>query len=198
MSTLEDLIQKARHLRSEGHSPGQIADELSLSMETVTWLLTQEKGTITPKDVHIDWTAVSGESVLLEGNARMLLARYHLAEPEATGRVVFVGIAHSGIPIATLMAQIEQSRLAIYHPSKQAAPDNPIGSMSGNFDIRSGDRCIIVDDVITSGNTLQEVVSYLKRNSCVPLGCCVLFDKRGIRDVEGVPVYSLYKVSRID
>jgi len=66
MSTLDDLIKKARHLRSESHSPGQIADELSLSMETVTWLLTQEKGAATPKDVHIDWTSVSGESQLLE------------------------------------------------------------------------------------------------------------------------------------
>ena len=62
MSNLDELIQKARLLRSEGHSPGQIADELSLSMETVTWLLTQEKGAATPKDIHIDWTAVSGES----------------------------------------------------------------------------------------------------------------------------------------
>ena len=61
MSTIEDLIHKARLLRSEGHSPGQIADELSLSMETVTWLLTQEKGASTPKDVHIDWTTVSGD-----------------------------------------------------------------------------------------------------------------------------------------
>ncbi len=36
-------------LLAEGHSPGQIADELSLSMETVTWLLTQAKGTTAPK-----------------------------------------------------------------------------------------------------------------------------------------------------
>jgi len=43
MSSLDELIERARILLSEGHSPGQIADELSLSIETVTWLLTQQK-----------------------------------------------------------------------------------------------------------------------------------------------------------
>ena len=49
MSSLDDLINRAKMLLAEGHSPGQIADELSLSMETVTWLLTQVKGTCRPK-----------------------------------------------------------------------------------------------------------------------------------------------------
>lgn len=198
MSTLDELIQKARHLRSEGHSPGQIADELSLSMETVTWLLTQEKGSSTPKDVHIDWTAVSGESVLLEESAMMLLARLHLKQPDVPAPDAFVGIAISGIPLATLMAVSEGARLGIYHPVKQAVGDDPIGSMSGNFGVNSGERCVVVDDVITSGTTLHEVVSYLKRHGAVPVACCVLFDKRGIREVDGIPVYSLFKVSRID
>lgn len=73
MSSLDDLIGRAKVLRAEGHSPGQIADELSLSMETVTWLLTQAKGTTAPKDVHIDWTAVSSHAPLLEETALMLL-----------------------------------------------------------------------------------------------------------------------------
>src|SRR5208283_441455 len=80
MSSLDDLIARAKLLLSEGHSPGQIADELSLSMETVTWLLTQANGgAAAPKDVHIDWTAVSSQAPLLEGIALMLLNRYYSA-----------------------------------------------------------------------------------------------------------------------
>jgi orotate phosphoribosyltransferase len=198
MSTIEDLIQKARHLRSEGHSPGQIADELSLSMETVTWLLTQEKGASTPKDVHIDWTAVSGEAVLLQESAKMLLSRYHKMKQDDPVPTAFVGISVSGIPLATLMSAAEGSRLAIYHPSKHSSADTPIGSMSGNFELNLGDQCVVVDDVITSGDTLHEVVTYLKSHGSTPLACCVLFDKRGIRDIEGVPVYSLFRISRIN
>ncbi len=200
MSSLDDLISRAKNLLAEGHSPGQIADELSLSMETVTWLLTQAKGTAAPKDVHIDWTAVSSQGPLLEETAQMLLSRYYLSSPGDTGdsAEVIVGIALSGIPLATIIAVQEAAQLAIYHPAKQNTTDKPTGSISGNFAAVSGQRCIIVDDTITSGNTMREVVKYLKKHNAVPVAIWVIFDKRGIRDIDGVPVFSLFKISRID
>jgi len=201
MSSLDDLIGKAKVLLSEGHSPGQIADELSLSMETVTWLLTQAKGTSAPKDVHIDWTAVSSHAPMLEETAIMLLNRYYQSQKEtAEGSPVadvIVGIALSGIPLATLIAVQEATQLAIYHPAKQSQSDKPTGSISGNFAPVTGQRCIIVDDVITSGNTMKEVVRYLKKHNATPVAIWVIFDKRGIKDIDGVPVYSLYKVSPV-
>ncbi|HOT94569.1 MAG TPA: orotate phosphoribosyltransferase-like protein [Methanoregulaceae archaeon] len=207
MTSLDELIAKARLLLSEGHSPGQIADELSLSMETVTWLLTQKKGEAAPKDVHIDWTAVSSSALLLDDVARLMLHRYHCAEPPRTGEragppalenATIVGIAISGVPLATLIAQAERQRLAIYHPAKHSSAERPTGSISGNFSAITGERCIIVDDVITSGRTMHEVVDYLRRHKATPVAIWVLFDKRGIREVDGVPVYPVFRVSRID
>jgi orotate phosphoribosyltransferase len=202
MSSLDDLIGRAKLLLAEGHSPGQIADELSLSMETVTWLLTQAKGTAAPKDVHIDWTAVSSQAPLLEETAQMLLSRYYLAlktsKDAAPAADIIVGIAISGIPLATIIAVQEAAQLAIYHPAKQNANERPTGSISGNFATVSNQRCIIVDDTITSGNTMREVVKYLKKHNATPLAIWVIFDKRGIKDIDGVPVFSLYKISRID
>lgn len=202
MSSLDDLISRAKMLLGEGHSPGQIADELSLSMETVTWLLTQAKGAAAPKDVHIDWTAVSSNATLLEDTAGMLLGRYYQAQGdgEVSSPVAdtIVGIAISGIPLATLIAVQEAAELSIYHPVKQNANDRPTGSISANFATVSGKRCLIVDDTITSGNTMREVVKYLKKHNATPVAICVIFDKRGIKDVEGVPVYSLFTISRID
>jgi orotate phosphoribosyltransferase len=202
MSSLDDLIGRAKNLLAEGHSPGQIADELSLSMETVTWLLTQAKGAAAPKDVHIDWTTVSSQAPLLEGTAHMLLNRYYLAcasdKAESPAAGVIIGIALSGIPLATIIAVQEEAQLAIYHPAKQSQSERPTGSISGNFATVGGERCIIVDDTITSGNTMREVVKYLKKHNAIPVAIWVIFDKRGIKDVEGVPVYSLFKISRID
>jgi len=111
---------------------------------------------------------------------------------------VIVGIALSGIPLATLIAVQETAQLAIYHPAKQNQSDHPTGSISGNFASISSRRCIIVDDVITSGNTMKEVVKYLKKHNATPVAIWVIFDKRGIKDIDGVPVYSLFKISRID
>ncbi len=202
MSSLDDLISRARVLLAEGHSPGQIADELSLSMETVTWLLTQAKGTAAPKDVHIDWTAVSSQGPLLEETAQMLLSRYYLSRPagdrEPEKIDVIVGIAISGIPLATIISVQEAVQLAIYHPAKQNTSDKPTGSISGNFAQITGQHCIIVDDTITSGNTMREVVKYLKKHNAVPVAIWVMFDKRGIRDIDGIPVFSLFRISRID
>ena len=202
MSSLDDLISRAKMLLSEGHSTGQIADELSLSMETVTWLLTQAKGTTVPRDVQIDWTAVSSQAALLDETAIMLLKLYYGSQGEANAGSpaagVILGIALSGIPIATLIAVQEDAKLAIYHPAKQNVSPHPIGSISGNFATVAGERCIIVDDVITSGNTMREVVKYLKKHGATPVAIWVIFDKRGIKEVDGVPVYSLFKISRID
>ncbi len=203
MSSLEDLIGRAKLLLSEGHSPGQIADELSLSMETVTWLLTQAKGSAAPKDVHIDWSAVSSSAPLLEETALMLLKQYYSdkggsQDSSVRDAGIIVGIALSGIPLATIIAVQEESKLAIYHPAKQSQSEHPVGSISGNFAQVSGERCIIVDDVITSGKTMKEVIKYLKKHGAIPVAIWVIFDKRGITDIEGVPVFSLFRISRID
>ena len=204
MSSLDDLIRRAKELLSEGHSPGQIADELSLSMETVTWLLTQAKGAAIPKDVHIDWTSVSGHASLLKEMSTMLLTRYQSSglaagcdcDEDLPG--VIVGIAISGIPLATLMAAEVAVNLAIYYPTKQSSSEKPIGSISANFAQVTGEHCIIVDDVITSGNTMKEVVKYMRSHGATPVAILVIFDKRGMTDVDGVPVFSLFRISRID
>jgi len=206
MSSLDELIQRARTLLSDGHSPGQIADELSLSVETVTWLLTQQKGGAIPKDVGIDWTAVSSQGPLLDELAMMMLKHYYSAssgEPRGEAQpeqipTAIVGIAISGIPLATLIAVAEDVALAIYHPAKQSTRDPPVGLISGNFAQIAGERCVIVDDVITSGTTMHEVVRYIRKHGGNPVGIMVIFDKRGIKDVDGVPVFSLFKISRID
>ena len=120
------LIRKAKELLSEGHSPGQIADELSLSMETVTWLLTQAKGADIPKDVHIDWTCVSSEASLLTAMSGMLLTRLQCAHgisPSCScesedNPAVIVGIALSGIPLATLIAASLEAKLVDLPPGE--------------------------------------------------------------------------------
>jgi orotate phosphoribosyltransferase len=202
MSSLDELIAKARHLLSEGHSPGQIADELSLSQETVTWLLTQKKGDAAPRDVSIDWTAVSSSALLLDDVARLMLDRYRSAAPQpgeaSLENVAIVGIALSGVPLATLIAAGQRARFAVYHPAKHSPAENPTGSLSGNFAGVANERCIVVDDVITSGRTMHEVVAYLRRQKATPVAILVLFDKRGLAEVDGVPVYPVFRVSRID
>ncbi|MDI3506041.1 MAG: orotate phosphoribosyltransferase [Methanomicrobiaceae archaeon] len=201
MSALEDLITKAKALQAEGHTPDQISDELGLSTETVTWLLTQQKGVEPPKDVHIDWTAVASHGTLLAEMAMMMLKRFlYLTDDgsldrEEEGAGTVVGIAQSGVPLATLIAAEEGLRLAIYLPAKHSRSETPTGSIWGTFSAITGQRCIIVDDVVTTGATLSETINFLRRHGATPVAVWSLFDKRGVREVEGVPIHSLFVIS---
>jgi len=199
MTSLDDLIERAKDLRTEGHSPGQIADELSLSLETITWLLTQDMNQTSesPRDVHINWTNVSSNAILLEGSAMMLKHLFSIQTKGQAPPTTIIGIAISGIPIATCMATAMQSRLAIFHPAKHNH-EKTTGSLSGNFAGIKGETCLIVDDVITSGKTLHDVIAYLRSRGATPVGCCVLFDKRGIQSIDDIDIHSLYTISRID
>lgn len=202
MSSLEELVGKAKMLHSEGRSTSQIADELSLSAETVTWLLTQQKDSEAPKDVLIDWSAISGHADMLKDSALMMIKRYYYSlddngEDYCPPEVV-IGIAHSGIPLATLIAAEENCLFTMFHPKKHAAGEHPAGSLNSSFAEVAGRNCIIVDDVITSGNTVTETVSYIKSHGGNPVAILVLFNKLGIKEVDGVPLISLVMIERID
>ena len=202
MSSLDELIRRARLLHAEGHSQSQISDELNVSMETVTYLLMKEREGAFPKDVLIDWSPVSGRADLLDDLAALMAARSRSPGGDkwesGPGPMTVVGIALSGVPLATLIGLQEGLKLAVYYPSRHSTADPPVGSISENFAPVKGEDCIIVDDVITSGRTLREAVDYLRGHGANPLAIWVIFDKRSLRDIDGVPVMALFKVSRLD
>ncbi|HUK38178.1 MAG TPA: orotate phosphoribosyltransferase-like protein [Methanomicrobiales archaeon] len=201
MSSLDDLVRRARQLHAEGHSQSQISDELNLSMETVTYLLMKEREGAVPKDVLIDWTSVSGRADLLDDLAALMVGQSRPqggVTGEGPSPSAVVGIALSGVPLATLIALQEGLNLAVYFPSRHSVADPPVGSLSGNFAPVNGEACVIVDDVITSGKTLTEAVDYLRGHGATPVAIWVIFDKRGVREIDGVPVQALFRVSRLD
>ena len=119
---------------------------------------------------------------------------------------VVCGVAVSGIPFATLMADFIEdmsgvdASLAIFHPQKHRKDDDQSddeGTISTNFGTVEGKKVIIVDDVITSGKTVKEVIHTVKDLGGEPTCVTVLFDKAGLSEIEGVPIESLIKVSRL-
>jgi len=201
----QDLIKKALELRSHGFTVGEIADELNVSMDTARWLsvqkLDEEKTTDVPVDFAINWNSLGGSSSRLR-YVSAALSDMALAHGDAD---VVVGIAVSGIPFATMMAdfmELEEgfeTALAVFHPVKHRKGNDKDheGAISQNFAQVGGKKVIIVDDVITSGNTVKEVVNAIKDQGAEPIAVVVLIDKVGISEVEGVPVESLIKVNRL-
>ncbi|HIH44218.1 MAG TPA: orotate phosphoribosyltransferase-like protein [Candidatus Methanoperedenaceae archaeon] len=204
---VNELIQKAAKLHANGLLTGQIADELNVSRETATWLLTHSaKGEMTgvPKDIYVDWSGIGKSSFRLRCLSDAL-SNIILESLEDSGQNadVVVGIALNGVPLATLVSAELGAELAIYHPNKQRWEEgekakSPRGTLSQNFSGIEGKDCVIVDDVITTGTTMNEAVEALENSGARPASIAVLVDKKGLEDILGVPVKALLRVTRVD
>lgn len=203
MKDIEDLIQKAVELQSNGLITAQIADELNVSRETVTWLLTRskkEEKTPAPKDISVNWSSI-GKSAQRLHNISLALCDMVLETLEKTNAKVdvVVGIAANGIPLASMMAYELGADLAIYHRTGQdIVHEGHRGTISRNFGSVAGKNCVIVDDVITTGSTSMEVIEQLREMDAKPKVVAVLVDKKGADTISNVLIQSLVKIVRLD
>jgi orotate phosphoribosyltransferase len=205
MNNIETLIKKATELKSEGLVEGQISEELNVSSETVTWLLTHAETTGTgqgPKDISVDWSMIGKSAYRLSHVSQALsdIIDESLISSDS-GVDVVVGIALSGLPLASMVANDLSAELAVYTPSKQMLSQvgkKLRGNLSANFSDVNDKECIIIDDVVTSGRTLEETVEYLDEHGAKINAIAVLIDKKGTDEIAGVPVVSLLKVIRVN
>jgi len=206
MKNIETLMKKAADLKAEGLVEGQISEELNVSSETVTWLLTHAEKTSTspgPKDISVDWSMI-GKSAYRLGHVSQALSDilYETLDANDCGVDVVVGIALSGLPLAGVVASDLGAELAVYTPSKQMltkeASKKARGNLSANFSDVNDKECIIIDDVVTSGATIEETVEYLDEHGAKINAIAVLIDKKGTDEIAGVPVVSLLKVIRVN
>ena len=205
MKNIETLMKKASELKAEGLVEGQISEELNISSETVTWLLThaEKAGTSPgPKDISVDWSMI-GKSAFRLSHVSEALSDiiYDTLDEKDCGVDVVVGIALSGLPLASMVANSLAADLAVYTPSKQMLTQESgktKSNLSANFSAVMDKECIIVDDVVTSGKTLEEAVEYLDEHGAQINAIAVLIDKKGTDEIAGVPVVSLLKVLRVN
>ncbi|MDR2623376.1 MAG: orotate phosphoribosyltransferase-like protein [Methanobrevibacter sp.] len=199
----KELIKKAQELKSKGFATGEIADELNVSMDTAIWLTFQKvnerKTKDAPTDFAINWNNIGGNSARLRNVSNALANIVLKYEVD-----VILGVAISGIPFATMISDYLENHnrntsLAIFHPKKQGSDEEHerIGAISKNFASVKGKKVVIVDDVVTSGGTLKDVISVVKQQGGIPIVATILIDKIGISEIDRVPVESLIKINRL-
>ena len=206
MKNIESLIKKATELKAKGLVEGHISEELNVSSDTVTWLLTHAEKSSTapgPKDISVDWSMIGKSAFRLSHISEALSdLLYETLDATEVGVDVVVGIALSGVPLASMVANDLAAELAVYMPSKQMLTKEPAknarGTLSANFSDVKDKECIIIDDVVTTGQTLEETVEYLDEHGAKINAIAVLIDKKGTDEIAGVPVVSLLKVIRVN
>ena len=58
------------------------------------------------------------------------------------------------------------------------------------FQVRAGERTLIVDDVLTTGGSIREVIEAVRRAEGAPIGVGVLVDRSGGRTDFGLPFFA--------
>ncbi|NPE30423.1 orotate phosphoribosyltransferase-like protein [Methanococcoides sp. SA1] len=203
MKNIEELILKAVELQSNGLVTGQIANELNVSRETVTWLLTRSKKDVVapaPKDISVTWNSVGQSSYRLrcisQALCDMVIETLESTQQDAD---LVIGIGLSGIPIATMMAEELEIDFAIFHDyDDQKGKTHQRGIFSRNFADVKGKKCIIVDDVVSSGATVTDVAEQLREVGATPIAVAVIVDKMNADMIANVPMSSLVRITRVD
>ena len=121
----EELPPKARNLRKEALNSQQIADELSLSQDTISWLLAGSGGDDKPLDVSIGWRTIGVAGSRINAISE-IMADVILEEQEKRSFELdmVAGVTHNGIPLATIVSDLLGIDFGMIRPSREGTQTN--------------------------------------------------------------------------
>ncbi len=196
MKSIDALVNKAMEYKEKGLSEKEIGDELHLSSETVTWLLTRGvKGEAPPRDIKIGWRSIGvyGNRV---GFVSAALTDIILEEMEKRNLEAdsILGISINGIPFATLISEDLGKELVVFRPASDRARG---GSFSSNYAGVDGKNVILVDDVMGTGETIRGTIKEVQEAGGQAVLAVVVVNKTERDDVDGVPLRALIRARGI-
>jgi len=197
MKDVNAIAKKALDYKEKGLSEKEIADELHLSPETVTWLLTRGvKGGEPPKDVKIGWRSIGvyGNRIGFMAAAMSDIALEEMEKRQMDADAV-IGIAINGIPLAALISEELGKELIIYRPSQERHGKG--GAFSSNYASPQGKKVLIVDDVVSTGDTIKAAVSDVHELGGTVVLAVVLVNKTALDELAGVPLRALIRARSI-
>jgi orotate phosphoribosyltransferase len=95
------------------------------------------------------------------------------------------------------MAELLDAELSVFHPIKHMKNESAQGAISNNFANIKNKNVVIVDDVITSGNTVIDAIKVCKSQGAKPVAVTVLVDKKGLSEISNIPIKSLIKINKV-
>src|SRR3989442_2426297 len=197
MKDVNAIAKKALDYKEKGLSEKEIADELHLSPEPVTWLLTRGiKGGEPPKDVKIGWRSIGvyGNRIGFMAAAMSDIALEEMEKRQMDADAV-IGVAINGIPLAALISEELGKELIIYRPSQERHGKG--GAFSSNYASPQGKKVVLVDDVVSTGDTLKAAIGDVHDIGGTARPPVVLANQNAPHDLAGVPLRALIRARSI-
>ena len=187
--SIEELKALASNLMKEGLNTQQIADELSLSQDTITWLLSGTGDSERPSDVRIGWRTlgVRPQRIAAVGSIMADVADEELGFENID---TVVGISINGIAFAYEVARILESDMTAFRTTDKGEGS---GSLSNKYSQVAGKRVVIIDDVLSSGKTMSKTIQSIRTAGGEVSLAIVLVNKTTRNEVDDVPLRGLVR-----
>jgi len=106
-----------------------------------------------------------------------------------------IGVAINGIPLAALISEELGKELMIYRPSQERHGKG--GAFSSNYASPQGKKALIVDDVLSTGDTIKGAISDVHELGGTVVLAVVLVNKTPQDELAGVPLRALIRARSI-
>lgn len=128
--------------------------------------------------------------------ARLAKTLWKFSE-ETSGVSQICGVPYTALPLATLISV--DSNMPMLIKRKEAKAYGTKKMIEGKF--KSGENCVIIEDVVTSGSSIIETVQTLRKEGLQVTDTFVVIDREqgGKKNIEnhGLTMRSLYTVTRL-
>ena len=187
--SIEELKTLASSLMKEGLNTQQIADELSLSQDTITWLLSGTAESDRPSDVRIGWRTlgVRPQRIAAVGG---IMADVVDEEIGYENIDTVVGISINGIAFAYEVARVLESDMTVFRTTDEGEGS---GALSNKYGQVAGKRVVIIDDVLSSGKTLSKTIQSIRATGGEVVLAIVLVNKTTRNEIDDVPLRGLIR-----
>ena len=188
--SIDELREKVAQMTEQGLNTQQIADELSISQRTVMWLNSGASETDQPADVRIGWRTIGARPNRINAIGAIMA---DVVDEEIDEVNTIVGISLNGILFANSIADYLDVDVAIF----RSVSEEGDGHLSNKYGNVAGRKVVVVDDVLSSGETMRKTIKTLQDGGAEVVLSIVLVNKTEDNAVSGVPLRGLIRTVRV-
>jgi len=188
--SIDELRGMVAEMTEQGLNTQQIADELSISQRTVIWLNSGAAEVDHPDDIRIGWRTIGSRPNRINAIGS-IMADIVVEELEEVDTIV--GISLNGILFANSIADQLEVDVAIF----RSVSEEGDGHLSNKYGNVAGRKVVVVDDVLSSGETMKRTIKTLQDGGAEVVLCVVMVNKTEENTVSSVPLRGLIRAVKV-
>ena len=188
------MAAKAKELKDKGQTNREIGHEMHLGQPTIDWLLAKQASEnfdeAPPPDVKVGWRTIGVSGSRIQAIAE-IMTDVILEEQDNLGFELdmVAGVTNNGIPLATMVSDLLGVDFGMIRPSREGTEINYASNYAG----LKGKNIVLIDDVVSSGSTAEEVIEFVRAREGVPVLAMVLINKKADNKIDDVPLRALIR-----